>query len=131
MEKKELTLTRVENRLCVALTGKDNRVSVYEKDVCVTLFELEGTDKLVQTADHDIDLEDVTVGDPHVKLIKTMTVAQYRDRFGQMPQAMIEQFDGDRFWFTSIGKARDFAGLHGLLEVPQEVMKHLRPDDEK
>ena len=129
-DKKEMTLTRVENRLCVALTGQDKRVCVFEKEVCVTLFELDPTDKLAVMADHDVDLHEPAPGGSE-KPLRVLTVKEYRDRFGQQPQALLEQFDGDRFWFTSLGKARHFAGVHGLLEVPDTVMQHLRADAEK
>ena len=50
------------------------------------------------------------------------------DRFGQQPSAMVEQIDRDRFWFTSLGKARHFMQLHGILEIPEPMLEKLRAD---
>jgi hypothetical protein len=122
--KRELSLTRVESRLCVVLVEEGTRVGLFEKEMCVALFELEPTDRLRISSDNDVDLFDSSEqGQGQV-----VTIGEYRDRFGQQPKAMIEQLDSDRFWFTNLTKARQFIRVHGMLEVPDSVMAHLRED---
>lgn len=122
--KRELSLTRVESRLCVVLVEEGTRVGLFEKEMCVALFELEPTDTLRISNDNDVDLFDSSEQGQG----QLVTIGEYRDRFGQQPKAMIEQLDSDRFWFTNLTKARQFIRVHGMLEVPDSVMAHLRKD---
>ena len=50
----------------------------------------------------------------------------HQDGMGRSPRYMIEQLDGDRFFFTTREAANDFAAVHGMEAVSDNQMTRLR-----
>ena len=121
-------LTRVDDHLCVSVLKNGKCVRVLEPLMCCSLWTLDGKDKLFVNADDDVDLYDSKEPISKAEAKKITKVKDYRDRFGQQIEAMVEQLDGERFWFTSLNKATRFMALHGMTDVPAELFEKLQDD---
>ena len=124
----DMQLTQVGKNLCVSIFKDGQCVRVLEPLMCCSLWTLDGKDKLFVNADGDVDLYDPKDPISKAEAKKITTVKDYRDRFGQQVKAMVEQLDGERFWFTSLNKATRFMALHGMTDVPAELFEKLQDD---
>ena len=81
----------------------------------VAFYELEDDDEVVVCRGEDEQV---------------VRVGAYHDDKGRIPRFLVEQVDGDRFFFTNEDSARAFMQLHGLMEVGDEQMEALRQQEE-
>ena len=89
----------------------------------VALFELELTDHLVVRNDGGVDIYDPKRETANGRL---HTVEKFRDPEERQCKAMVEQIDGDHFFFVSLEAARRFMGVHGMIEVDDATMAKFR-----
>jgi hypothetical protein len=82
----------------------------------VMFYSLDPTDEIVVT---------------HDEAESVVKVGGFLDPKGRAANFMIEQFDGDRFFFVTESIARDFILLHGMAEVSDEAMESLRQKAEQ
>lgn len=53
-----------------------------------------------------------------------------KDGRGRSPRALIEQVDGDRFYFPAVEDAKQFMTIHGMTAISDTDLEKLRAAEE-